>query len=315
MEQLHRDLEQLRKANEARFQNSPGLSRTVVVEMTDPTNKEESVRQDKLKLSDRVAESIAKGVDASKTAGATTEKTTDKTTEKHPDKTKEPLANQDVHLSGADRSWTGDLVIEKGLPNTGMFNLQEGTQIRHLDFPVDQAAEYRGLVPLTEGWFYDQFSDLLWKPTGKGHEYLGQKAPVGFDAENFTPVVNDAPAVKPAPSTTMTDQADLTNATDIISPTPPVRGYPIFDETTGSGSIILQNLPDPATGEIYQLWVTDPATKAPISIGVIPPLDAGGGRVWFDLGGPGVAPSGYLLTREISTGASVPSTRVVLRGP
>ncbi len=97
--------------------------------------------------------------------------------------------------------------------------------------------------------------------------------------------------------------------------TPPVRGYPIFDETTGSGSIILQNLPAAADGQSYQLWITDPASPQPVSVGIIPSLEEGGGRVWFDLGGPGVAPSGYLLTLEPGAGSKSPTGRVVLQGP
>lgn len=383
MDQLRRDLAKLRASNQARFQPSPGLSRTVVVEMTDPSDPREAARISTLGLSERVAESIAAGVSSTDkdpaSAGmdpaaagtlASNEKSdgslpSPQTPEKKP-------SEQDLVLSGGDGSWSGDIVIEKGLPNTGLFNLPEGTQIKHLDFPVDDAASYRGLQDLGSGWFYDQFSDLLWQPTGQGKTYIGQKAPAGFDRETFTPPPTASPQLvenPTVPATASTPPADSipagvplegstastgTGASEgKINPqmetavnTPPVRGYPIFDETTGSGSIILQNLPTlndfgsfnvptslnsvPAsdrsssipnsvnstgTGQSYQLWVTDPAADQPISVGLIPTLDGGNGRVWFDLGSPGVAPSGYILTVEPATGSTVPTGRVVLQGP
>jgi hypothetical protein len=294
VESLQRELAALREAKQARLQASPGLSRTVVVEMTDPTDARENKRVGTLLLSDRVAESIAAGVASAD--------------EKKPDKTTEPVA-QPLQISGGDSSWNGDLVIEKGLPNTGMLNLPEGTQIRHLDFPVEQAADYRGLRDLGNGYFYDQFSDVLWRPTGEGRTYLGERAPNGFDVETFVPPGPTPPAAQPV------QPAQPVETPSAETEAPIVRGYPIFDETTGSGSIILQNLPEPGEGQSYQLWVNDEASAQPVSIGLIPALDAGEGRVWFDMGGPGVAPTGYLLTLEPATGSKSPTGQMILKGP
>lgn len=338
MEQLRADLGRLRAANDARFQGADGLSRTVVVEMTDPADPREARRTGTLKLSERVAESIAAGV----AAAAAADKKTDPaapvpdpsgspagSAPEPPSATPAPTPaeSQDLRLSGGDGSWSGDIVIEKGLPNAGMFNLPEGTQIRHLDFPVEDAANFRGLQDLGSGWFYDRFGDLLWQPSGQGGEYLGSRAPNGFDPESFTPPVlvesTEAPPVPPvpevppsAPETQVVETAQPDpGAAPVVVESPPVRGYPIFDETTGSGSIILQNLPTAGVGESYQLWVTDPASSQPISVGLMPAMEAGGGRIWFDLGGPGVAPSGYLMTLEPATGSSTPTGRIVLKGP
>ncbi|MDB6068846.1 MAG: hypothetical protein JWL81_17 [Verrucomicrobiales bacterium] len=338
MEQLRADLGRLRAANDARFQGADGLSRTVVVEMTDPADPREARRSGTLKLSERVAESIAAGV----AAAAAADKKTDPSAPA-PDPSGSPPApapeppsappppapaeSQDLRISGGDGSWSGDIVIEKGLPNAGMFNLPEGTQIRHLDFPVEEAANFRGLQDLGSGWFYDRFGDLLWQPSGQGGEYLGSKAPNGFDPESFTaPAVvesTETPQTPPVqevpPAATETPIVETappdSGAAPVVVEAPPVRGYPIFDETTGSGSIILQNLPPAGVGESYQLWVTDPASSQPISVGLMPAMEAGGGRIWFDLGGPGVAPSGYLMTLEPATGSSIPTGRIVLKGP
>ncbi len=292
---LKHDLEKLRAAHQARFQSTPQLSRTVVVEMTDPASAGEAERLTTLKLSERVAESIAAGVDRAAQTSTNNEPSP---------------AKKDLVLSGGDGSWTGDLVIEKGFPNTGMLNLPDGTQIKHLDFPLDAVDNIRGLMKLGEGWFYDQFSDVLWQPTGQGRQYVGGKAPAGFDAETFQPpsqsVTQPSPThPQPQPETQIAAEP----------PAPPVRGYPIFDETTGAGSIILQNLPEPPPDQTYQLWVTDASSTAPISIGMIPQLEQGNGRVWYDLGGPGVAPSGYLLTLEPTGGSRQPGNHIVLKGP
>lgn len=388
MAQLRRDLAKLRAANEARFQASPGLSRTVVVEMTDPSLPRDTTRMGAIRLTDRVAESIAAGVSGEQSAASTASTFLNTPADALASanaassdgslpspQTKSP--EQALVLSGGDGSWNGDVVIEKGMPNTGVLNLPEGAQIKHLDFPVDSAASYRGLVNLGSGWFYDQFSDLLWQPTGEGHVYTGAKAPAGFDVETFAPPeVAVTPQVVENPTTTASSAPPSTGdgsgavpqsgsaagtasapgggeaggsstaLNQIASATPP-RGYPIFDETTGSGSIILQNLPDlvwtssmstdqtmgltsggnsgsgssfsssTAAGntQVYQLWVTDPASAQPISVGIIPQLEGGNGRVWFDLGSPGVAPSGYILTIEPGTGSTVPTGKVVLQGP
>ena len=322
MEQLRTDLSRLRAANDARFQGADGLSRTVVVEMTDPADPREAQRTGTLKLSERVAESIAAGVTA---AGKTDpEKPVAPPASAPPSPAPTaPAVPQDLRLSGGDGSWSGDIVIEKGLPNAGMFNLPEGSQIKHLDFPVGDAANFRGLQDLGSGWFYDRFGDLLWQPSGQGREYLGTKAPNGFDPESFTP---PSPVLPPPPQAVPEAPAPQLEAPLVETPppetpagaiaaVPPIRGYPIFDETTGAGSIILQNLPPSGAGESYQLWVTDPASSQPISVGLMPALEAGGGRIWFDLGGPGVAPSGYLLTLEPVAGSTSPTGRIALKGP
>ncbi len=267
------------------------LSRTVVVEMFDPSNPGQKQRRQTAALTDRVADSIAAGVP--QPDPASTEKT--------------PLV-----LSGGDGSWNGEVLIEKGLPNTGMLSLTPGTQIRHKDFPVDSASQYRGLKGLGDGWFFDQFSNLLWGPTGQGREYIGEAPPEGFDAETFVPPGKIAlPRPKPQPEPVPDADADADAATENAA----VRAYPIFDETTGTGSIILQNLPPAPEGHTYQLWATDESGGNAGSIGLLPPPQAGGDRVWFDLGQPGPAPRGYLLTVEPSTGSKVPSGRIVLQGP
>jgi hypothetical protein len=89
----------------------------------------------------------------------------------------------------------------------------------------------------------------------------------------------------------------------------------LFDETTGSGSIIVGNLPSPEVGKAYQLWLTDPAQAAPVSVGLLPTLEGGSGRVFFDTQAPGFAPGGYFLTVESGTGAQQPTGERILSGP
>ena len=91
--------------------------------------------------------------------------------------------------------------------------------------------------------------------------------------------------------------------------------YTLFDETTGAGSIVLGNLPAAPEGRAYQLWLTDSGQQNPVSVGLLPELEGGSGRVFFDTLAPGFAPSGYFLTLESAAGSTQPSGERVLSGP
>ena len=96
------------------------------------------------------------------------------------------------------------------------------------------------------------------------------------------------------------------------------KAYTLYDETTGQGSIIVQNLPQLEAGSNYHLWLNDPRSDNPIPVGWLPnDLENGSGRVFFELE-TGFAPSGYALTVEDfdpDAGVSSPSDSVILHGP
>jgi anti-sigma-K factor RskA len=91
--------------------------------------------------------------------------------------------------------------------------------------------------------------------------------------------------------------------------------YTIFDETTGQGSILVQNLPPSEDGSQYQLWMVDSLESDPINVGALPELERGGGHVFFELGEGGYSPSEFFITREPETGSDLPTGEPVLSGP
>jgi hypothetical protein len=190
-----------------------------------------------------------------------------------------------------------EIILEDGLGPLGFLDLPEEVTLRHNAFPVDDW-ENAGLVKSPDGRFYDPAGHILWEP-GTGGQYLGRRVPEGFDASQFA----TAPRPKdPAPENTTPASAE------------PVA-YTLFDETTGAGSIVLGRLPAAPEGQVYQLWLTDSSQKNPVSAGLLPELDGGAGRVFFDTMAPGFAPSGYFLTLEPAGGSPQPAGKKFLSGP
>jgi hypothetical protein len=73
------------------------------------------------------------------------------------------------------------------------------------------------------------------------------------------------------------DDPELPVAADQVPPdSPNMAAYTIYDETTGQGSILIQNLPAADEGSHYQLWMGDSLEPQPINIGALPELESGG---------------------------------------
>ena len=98
-------------------------------------------------------------------------------------------------------------------------------------------------------------------------------------------------------------------------PQRPASAYTIYDETTGNGSILVQNLPPAEQGTRYQLWMIDSLDPQPVNVGGLPELENGGGQVFFELGEGGYSPSQFFLTQEAEDGSDVPAGKPVLFGP
>jgi hypothetical protein len=191
-------------------------------------------------------------------------------------------------------------------------NLDAGQIVRHLNFPVQDAARF-GLEALDQGYFYDAHNQFVWRPSGDGRSYMGWRDE-SFSPDDFRGGVTGFPATPPTLATDNTSSSEAP-ATPDAAAGPSARAFTLFDETTGGGSIILQSLQPPGPGAVYQLWLTDAASPEPISVGLLPPLESGSERVYFEFGKPGVAPGGYLLTREPERGSRQPGRDVILRGP
>lgn len=192
-----------------------------------------------------------------------------------------------VVLSGNDNSWEGQVIIESGMVNLDLINLPKGETIIHKDFPLDDIDSYRGIEALPDGKFYDTFGDILWQP-GLHGEYVGSRPNEGVEIE-ATP---DVPEI-------------ATQA----------RAFTLFDETTGQGSILVSNVPPPREGSVYQLWMDAPDQDQPISLGVIPQLENGSGRIGFELPDAAVSPTNYRLTAEPTGGSYLPTGPTILSGP
>jgi hypothetical protein len=88
--------------------------------------------------------------------------------------------------------------------------------------------------------------------------------------------------------------------------------WTIFDETTGRGSIIVEDMAPAPEGMVYRLSFEDTAHGRTVQVGDLPELESGSGRVQFEMGLPGYAPSSWQLHLvNKTTGAATP----VLQGP
>ena len=294
LEKLKSELARLEKAHAARFEAQPGLARMVVVELGDPQQAPPSADRKSI-LTERAADALASGLNlTAATSGS-------------------PAASDaSLRLSGAGAGWGNDIVIEQGMIPLSRLNLDSGQIVRHLSFPVQEAARY-GLEALDQGYFYDAHNQFVWRPSSDGNGYLGWRDE-SFNADDYRSGATAFPATPPTLSKENTSSSEAPTTPDAAA-APSARAFTLFDETTGGGSIILQNLEPPGDGAIYQLWLTDPATAEPISVGLLPALETGSERVYFEFGKPGVAPGGYLLTREPSGGSRRPGRDVILKGP
>ena len=202
----------------------------------------------------------------------------------------DPPEKNTVTLKGTDNSWEGQIVIESGMVNLDLVNLPKGETIIHKNFPLDDIDSYRGIEKLPDGRFYDTFGDILWQP-GLNGEYIGSRPNQAVEIE--------APAPGP----------------EEPSPVAQPRAFTLFDETTGQGSILVSNVPPPSEGSVYQLWMNAPDQDQPISLGIIPDLENGSGRIGFELPDADFSPSNYRLTAEPSGGSYQPTGPTVLTGP
>lgn len=200
---------------------------------------------------------------------------------------KDPTKKDPVTLTGTDNSWEGQVVIESGMVNLDLINLPKGETIIHKNFPLDDIDSYRGIEKLPDGKFYDSFGDILWQP-GLNGEYVGSRPnePVEFESSP--------------------EEENLATQ---------ARAFTLFDETTGQGSILVSNVPPPAEGSVYQLWMDGSNQDQPISLGVIPQLDNGSGRIGFELPESDFSPTNYRLTAEPAGGSYQPTGPTILSGP
>lgn len=202
-------------------------------------------------------------------------------------------------LSNTDRTRPGGgMTFEEGLPNLSGFTLPPDTTFLHNHFPTDTWQDWEGLHLLKDGSFYDELNNLHWKPVSGGR-YSGSvpEEPIILE-ESAAP--RDTPVTPPAQSSTTDSQQPLV--------------WSIYDESRGEGRLVINDLPPAPEGKSYQLWFEDANTTAPVTAGLLPPLEDGEGQVWFNLT-PGISPTRYRITLEPAGGSPQPTGTSVLSGP
>ncbi len=91
----------------------------------------------------------------------------------------------------------------------------------------------------------------------------------------------------------------------------------VYDAARDSGTLIVNYLPLPESGQFYNLWVTTSSADHPIYVGSLPESGEDG-TVSFDfsLGSTMILPSGFTLTLDPPGAPAAPSeTSIVLQGP
>jgi anti-sigma-K factor RskA len=93
-----------------------------------------------------------------------------------------------------------------------------------------------------------------------------------------------------------------------------LTAYALYDETTGEGSVLVQDLPVLENNLTYQLWMVDPMEENPVSVGLLPALDTGSNRLFFKLENQ-QSPSEFFITEEPEGGSRLPTGNALVSGP
>ena len=210
--------------------------------------------------------------------------------------------------------------------------LAEEVEFFYPDFPT-VTDDYKRIDP---GRYWDRENQRIWIETAEEGVYKAVVPPANFDPdfpEDYVgivpaagslagpvfipdpaaieePIETPQPAVEPGPGPAIDGYAALPEPA-AASPV----AVTIYEETTGRGSVVIGNLPPAGEGMAYQLWMRNNADDQPVSVGILPTLEAGSERFEFDLLGPGITPAGFFLTLESAGGVDTPGETVVLEGP
>ncbi len=309
-EGMKKELAHLTKINDARYNPVPGRSPMVIIEMHDP-NAQDLETAEPVLPSEAVNDIVAAGI-----IEATKEETT-------------PAEESDgtlgstsgVSFTGDDSSSEGQLRISSGMPPLGLLNLPPGESILHLDLPIHDAARYN-LTTDGNGNYYDGNNHIIWRRTANGSAHIGMRPTQPIRESDF-PFVPDPP--KPTEPTAVTEvdavqtpENSVGREEAAVAQRAPSRAWTFFNESDGSASIIVQNLPELAEETAFQLWFPHPESEEPVNAGLLPPdLMDGFGRVDFELP-KGFSPERFFLTIEPINGlhgSKTPTGATILEGP
>ncbi|MCF3648141.1 anti-sigma factor domain-containing protein [Synoicihabitans lomoniglobus] len=95
------------------------------------------------------------------------------------------------------------------------------------------------------------------------------------------------------------------------------NGYALFDPASNQGFIAIRNLPEPAPGQLYHMWIIDTASGHVVQAGVLPATQATSGLYSFAVAASGNTPPpqlNFFVTSESASSSrfTAPSGKVVL---
>ena len=167
-------------------------------------------------------------------------------------------------------------------------------------------------------------------PDSQSFESFGQAVPPpGIEATPARPdEIQNENGVDPIPENLDTSGAPGENAPEHpAAPVDPIQeqeseppnanlltAYALYDETTGEGSVLVQDLPVLENNRAYQLWMIDPMEENPVSVGLLPALDTGPNRLFFKSENQ-QSPSEFFITEEPEDGSRLPTGNTLLSGP
>jgi anti-sigma-K factor RskA len=88
----------------------------------------------------------------------------------------------------------------------------------------------------------------------------------------------------------------------------------VWDKNRQEGILVLSQMPTAETGKIYQLWVIDPAAKAPVSAGTFEVRDDGTARILFRPSHPISQAAQFAVSLESGREKTQPEGPVILAG-
>jgi hypothetical protein len=295
LDRLRDEVSRLRAGDAERYETRNGVARVVVMELNGQHAEGTPARRPRL-TSDKLSDIVAAGLSGK--AGETPP-----SSETPPADGSTPPEKRPITLRPGD-TWNGEFVVPAGepLPDFSLLNLPPGVSIRYGSLPLEDPVWAENFHPVTgsAGTYYDVRNDVIWSPSSDHPgEFTGRRPGAEFNKDTYTMQTGGTPV--PATPGNSSPYGD--------------RGYSawtIFDETTGRGSIIVEHVAPAPEGMVYRLSFEDTAHGRSVQVGDLPELESGSGRVQFEMGLPGYAPSSWQLHLvDKTTGAATP----VLQGP
>ncbi len=140
------------------------------------------------------------------------------------------------------------LVIERGWPVEGIIRMEEGTILRHRNFP-EGSWEELGLLKGEEGDYYDPATRMIWSPDPEQRGFIGRPAEAGDDLTLFR----------------AEDPARKGRAEPFAQVEP--GGFLIENPEDGSVDAVIEGVKPPADGQTQWLvWTLPDGTRREVPV-------------------------------------------------